>query len=234
MQSIKILAFDVFGTVVDWHKGVMRETQALLPNIDANAFALAWRNGYAPAMEKVMSGQKPWTLIDDLHRQILDDILLEFGVKNLTESQKIQFNQVWHRLPAWPDTVAGMLQLKQQFVLSSLSNGNISLLTHMAKYAKLPWDCILSAENFHQYKPSPTTYLGVAKIFGVLPSQVLMVAAHQDDLLAAKNCGLKTAYIERPYEMGLQQKKDVSDNGLNDFHAKDLIDLAVQLGVQSR
>lgn len=234
MQSIKILAFDVFGTVVDWHRGVMRETQVLLPNIDANAFALAWRNGYAPAMAKVMSGQKPWTLIDDLHRQILDEILLEFGVTHLTQEQKIQFNKVWHRLPAWPDTVPGMLALKQQYVLSSLSNGNIALLTHMAKNAQLPWDCILSAENFNHYKPSPVTYLGVAKIFDVLPSQVLMVAAHQDDLLAAKNCGLKTAYIERPFEMGALHKKDVSDNGLNDFHAKDLIDLAVQLGVQSR
>ena len=149
MQSIKILAFDVFGTVVDWHTGVMRETQALLPAIDANAFALAWRNGYVPAMAKVMSGQKPWTLIDDLHRQILDDILLDFGVSHLSEEQKIQFNKVWHRLPAWSDTVQGMLALKQQYVFSSLSNGNIALLTHMAKNAQLPWDCILSAENFN-------------------------------------------------------------------------------------
>lgn len=233
MQEIKILAFDVFGTVVDWYSAVVAETHAMLSDVDADAFALAWRDGYAPAMEKVMTGEKPWTLIDDLHREILEQILQDFGVLHLSPEEKAHLNRVWHRLPAWPDTVSGMLLLKQQFVLTSLSNGNIALLTHMAKHANLPWDCILSAENFYQYKPSPATYLGVASIFQVLPQQVLMVAAHHDDLVAAKNCGLATAYIDRPFEMGAQRKKQLINQGEHDFYAKNLIDLAQQLGVQS-
>jgi 2-haloacid dehalogenase len=225
-----ILAFDIFGTVVDWHGSIMREVSALYPQVDADAFALAWRAGYQPAMQRVRSGELGWTLIDDLHRLILDELLPRFGLGHLSEAERQHLNRVWHRLDPWPDTVAGLTRLKTRHTICSLSNGNIGLLTNMAKRAGLPWDCILSAEVFRAYKPDPRTYLGVAQVFDVSPEQVMLVAAHQDDLAAARACGLATAYIERPLEFGAKHPKDVSPDATNTWHARDLMHLADLLG----
>lgn len=230
MTHPPILAFDIFGTVVDWHGSIQREVSALYPQVDADAFALAWRAGYQPAMQRVRSGELGWTLIDDLHRLILDDLLPKFGLTHLTEAQKQHLNKVWHRLDPWPDAVAGLTRLKAKHTICSLSNGNIGLLTNMAKRAGLPWDCVLSAEVFRAYKPDPATYLGVARVFDVQPSEVMLVAAHQDDLAAARACGLRTAYIERPLEFGIKHPKDVSPDAANTFHARSLVHLAEQLG----
>lgn len=229
-DDIRVLAFDIFGTVVDWHGSIVREMQALHPQVDADAFALTWRAGYQPAMQRVRSGQQGWTRIDELHRQILDDILPRFGLDHLDDEARRHLNRVWHRLDAWSDSVAGLHRLKARFVITSLSNGNIGLLTNMAKRAGLPWDCVLSAEVFRAYKPDPRTYLGVAETFDLAPSQVMLVAAHQDDLAAARACGLATAYIERPLEFGAAHIKDVSPDAANTLHARDLQHLADQLG----
>lgn len=229
MSTPRVLAFDIFGTVVDWHGSIVREVGALYPQVDANAFALAWREGYQPAMQRVRSGELGWTRINELHRLILDQILPGFGLAHLNEAERQHLNRVWHRLQAWPDSVAGLTRLKERFTLCTLSNGNIGLLTHMAKRAGLPWDCILSAEVFRAYKPDPSTYLGVAQIFDADPAEVMLVAAHQDDLDAARACGLATAYIERPLEFGASQVKDVSPDPVNTWHARDLLHLADQL-----
>ncbi len=226
----KVLAFDIFGTVVDWYGSIAREVGAMGLQVDGGEFALAWRAGYQPAMRRVMSGELGWTLIDDLHRMILDEILVQFNVTHLSEPQKRHLNKVWHRLDAWPDSVAGLTRLKTRFTICTLSNGNIGLLANMAKRAALPWDCILSAEVFRAYKPHPSTYLGVAKVFDLDPADVMLVAAHQDDLAAARNCGLQSAYIERPQEFGLNPLKDVSPNPANTWHATSLLALAEQLG----
>ena len=227
---MKVLAFDIFGTVVDWHGSIVREVSALYPKVDANAFALAWRAGYQPAMSRVRSGELGWTRIDDLHRMILDELLPQYGLQHLSEVERAHLNRVWHRLQAWPDSVQGLTRLKSKFTICSLSNGNIGLLTNMAKNAGLPWDCILSAEVFKAYKPDPATYLGAAKVFDVPPHDVMLCAAHHDDLAAARACGLQTAYIERPFEFGALQPKDVSPQAGNDWHAKSISDLADQLG----
>ena len=229
MTTPRILAFDIFGTVVDWHGSIVREVAALYPGVDANALALAWRAGYEPAMQRVRSGELGWTRIDELHRLILDDLLPGFGLAHLGEAERQHLNRIWHRLEAWPDSVAGLTRLKSRFTLCTLSNGNIGLLTDMAKRAGLPWDCILSAEVFRAYKPDPATYLGVARTFDVAPAEVMLVAAHQDDLDAARACGLATAYIERPLEFGASQIKDVSPDPANTWHARDLVHLADQL-----
>ncbi len=229
-DSVQVLAFDIFGTVVDWHGSIAGEVQALYPKVDGDAFALAWRAGYKPAMQRVMSGELGWTLIDDLHRMILEGLLPEFGLTHLSKAERQHLNRVWHRLSAWPDSVPGLTRLKRKYTISSLSNGNIGLLTNMAKRAGLPWDCVLSAEVFRAYKPDPATYLGVAKVFDLAPSQVMLVAAHHDDLAGARACGLRTAYIERPFEMGAAHPKDVSPQAGNDLHAADLNALADQLG----
>ena len=228
--STRVLAFDIFGTVVDWHGSIVREVQARYPAVDANAFALAWRAGYQPAMARVRSGELGWTRIDELHRLILETLLPQFGLTHLTEAERVHLNRVWHRLDAWPDSVEGLRRLKTKFTICSLSNGNLGLLTHMAKRAQLPWDCILSAEVFRAYKPDPATYLGVAQVFDLQPHEVMLCAAHHDDLEAARACGLRTAYIERPFEFGNLQPKDVSPVKGNDLHVRDIQALADALG----
>ncbi len=229
-MKIKALAFDVFGTVVDWHGSVAREAERIAPGVNGNELALAWRAGYAPAMRRVMSGELGWTRIDDLHRLILDEILPKFGLHHLTEEQRQEMNRVWHRLEPWPDSVSGLGRLKSKYMICTLSNGNLGLLANMAKNAALPWDCILSAEVFRKYKPHPDTYLGVARIFDIAPREVMLVAAHHSDLAAARECGLKTAYIERPTEYGALNIKDVSPDPANTLHAGSLVDLATLLG----
>lgn len=228
--AVQLLVFDVFGTVVDWHSGIAREVQALRPAVDGAAFALAWRAGYRPAMQRVRSGELGWTRLDELHRLMLDDILEKFDLADLSEAQKQHLSKAWHRLDPWPDVLAGLTRLKTRYTICTLSNGNIGLLTNMAKRAGLPWDCILSAEVFRAYKPDPAVYLGAAKVFDLAPAQAMLVAAHQDDLAAARACGLQTAYIERPAEFGAANPKDVSPEPANTWHARDFLALADQLG----
>ncbi len=227
-----VLAFDVFGTVVDWHGSIANEVGRLNLGIDPEAFATAWRKGYRPAMARVRSGELPWTKIDDLHRMILDEVLKQFAITTLTEPEIRHLNFVWHRLSPWPDVLKGLQRLKSQFTLVTLSNGNLGLLANMAKNAGLPWDLILSAEVFRHYKPDPETYLGVAQTFDIAPEQVMLVASHKDDLASAHACGLQTAFIERPLEFGKDHlRDDLHREGFTNYHAKDFLDLARQLGI---
>jgi len=236
-SSVNALVFDVFGTVVDWRGSIIREGQLLGKRkgieVDWVAFADAWRGGYQPAMQRVRSGQLPWMNIDDLNRLILNDLILKCDIKGLSEEEIDHFNRAWHRLWPWPDSVGGLHRLSSGYIVSTLSNGNVSLLTNMAKYAGLPWNCILSAELFGHYKPDPEVYLGAAKLLGPAPAQVMMVAAHVDDLRAAKKLGLKTALVTRPLEYGPQRKADTAQDGVGvaDITATDFMDLATQLGV---
>lgn len=229
IEATRVVAFDVFGTVVDWYSTIVREIAAMDLMVDAAAFALAWRAGYQPAMQMVANGEMGWTRLDDLHRMILDQVLTRFDV-TLDEHQKQRINKVWHRLDPWPDAVEGLSRLKSRYMICTLSNGNLGLLANMAKHAGLPWDCILSAEVFKAYKPDPATYLGVAGIFDVEPGEVMLAAAHHGDLAAARACGLSTAYIERPLEYGPANIKDVSPNPENSLHARDIADLATLMG----
>jgi 2-haloacid dehalogenase len=181
-------------------------------------------------MARVMSGELGWTLIDDLHRMVLDQILPQFGLEHLGDEARRHLNHVWHRLDPWPEAVEGLQRLKRRYILCTLSNGNLGLLTRMAKRAGLPWDCVLSAEVFRAYKPDPATYLGVARVFDIAPPRVMLVAAHHDDLAGARACGLRTAYVERALEFGPSHPKDVSPQPGNDLHSASLSDLADQLG----
>ncbi|MDR6856470.1 haloacid dehalogenase type II [Variovorax guangxiensis] len=232
--ELKVIAFDVFGTVVDWYSGIAAEAERIVPGVDGSAFALAWRAGYQPAMKSVMerlaAGEGGFTLLDELHMGILEGVLRAFGIDELDAARKRELNKAWHRLPAWPDAVEGLARLKRKYIICTLSNGNIGLLTEMAKNAGLPWDCVLSAEVFKAYKPDPRTYLGVAAVFDVAPSQVMLAAAHHDDLAAARTCGLRTGYIERPMEFGPERPKDVSPRADNTLHARDIGALADLLG----
>jgi len=228
-EKIRVIAFDVFGTVVDWHGSVKREIEELVPGIDGGEFALAWRAGYQPAMAEVMD-KGEWVILDLLHRRILDRILSDFGLDDMDEATRRHLNRVWHRLDPWPDSVEGLTRLKSKFMVSTLSNGNLGLLAEMAKAAGLPWDVILCAETFNRYKPHPDTYLGVARTFDLEPGQVMLAAAHHGDLEAARNCGLETAYIERPWEYGRAEPKNTAPWEANSLHATSIVDLAAQLG----
>lgn len=232
---IRALTFDVFGTVVDWHGGIMGEGRKLarrvgLKAVDWDAFANAWRALYAPSMDKVRRGEWPWMKIDQLHRLALDQVLEQFGIQSLSAADKDQFNLAWHRLPPWPDSVKGLKRLKKRFTIATLSNGNVSLLVDMAKNAGLPWDCIFCSELIGRFKRDPECYLKAADWLSLRPEQVMMVAAHQDDLQAAQKLGLRTAFVLRPLEFGAKVKKDLRPDPAFHIVAKDFLDLADQVG----
>ncbi len=230
--QVRALSFDVFGTVVDWRSSVIKEGRALGQRlglaVDWSAFADAWRAGYPLAMQQVRSGALPWLSIDELHRRILDRLLAERGLE-LPQTEAQQFNLVWHRLAAWPDSAAGLAALKPRFTLATLSNGNVSLLTDLARLGGLPFDHVLSAELFRHYKPDPEVYLGAADHLGLAPGQLMMVAAHPSDLRAAAACGLRTAYVARPLENGPGAAMASWTAGEFDVVASDFVDLARQL-----
>ncbi|HUA56377.1 MAG TPA: haloacid dehalogenase type II [Candidatus Sulfotelmatobacter sp.] len=234
VEGVKALVFDVFGTVVDWRSSIIADLEAFgrARNVRADWVGLtdAWRAGYQPAMDRVRKGELPWTHIDVLHRMVLDRLLVEFKVEGLSEADKAHVNRVWHRLNGWPDAVEGLTRLKRKFIISTLSNGNTSLLVNMAKHAGLPWDCVLSAETFKAYKPDPRAYLGAAEVLGLKPGEVMMTAAHNSDLVAASKQGLRTAFVARPKEYGPHQKKDMKAEHAFDVVATDFVDLAAKLG----
>ena len=231
----KALVFDVFGTVVDWRGSIIEEGTAFGKvkrfDIDWPSFADSWRAGYAPSMDKVRKGQLPWTKLDDLHRMILEELLMEYRMMpSLTEAEKQHLNNVWHRLKPWPDSVAGLKRLKKKFMIAPLSNGNVVLLADMAKNAGLPWDLILSAELAKHYKPDREAYLTAVDLLGLKPEEVMMVAAHAGDLNAARSFGLRTGFIHRPKEYGPTRQADKANPGQFDVVSKDMLDLASQLG----
>jgi 2-haloacid dehalogenase len=234
LRGIKALAFDVFGTVVDWRGSLIAEGRRLgrrkRVKADWAAFADAWRAGYRPAMDRVRRGELGWTKIDDLHRMILDDLIPRFGLTALTEAERVDLNRAWHRLTSWRDSVGGLKRLKRRYVLATMSNGNVALLVNMAKRAGLPWDAVLSAEIAGHYKPDPEAYLSVPRLLGIDPGEVLMVAAHKDDLDGAARAMLRTAFVARPLEFGDPARKDVAPEPRFDVNAKDFLDLARQLG----
>jgi 2-haloacid dehalogenase len=235
LASVKALVFDTFGTVVDWRTSVTREVETLAKRkgvtVDGAKFADAWRAQYAPNMNRVRTGELPWTKLDRLHRMALDKILIDFRFTGLSEAETDALNRAWHRLAPWPDAVGGLTRLKKKFTIAPLSNGNISLITDMAKHSGLPWDCILGAELVRHYKPDPEVYRSAADFLDLKLADVMMVAAHLGDLRAAKAAGLRTAFVVRPLEYGPDRKPDLEADSSIDIAAKDFNDLAGQLGV---
>lgn len=233
IQQVKALTFDVFGTVVDWRSSIIREGQLLSKrkglDVDWAAFADGWRAGYTPAMNRVRTGDLPWMIIDDLHRLILVDLLQEFGINDLTSEEIDDFNRAWHRLLPWPDSVPGLNRLKSRYLLVTLSNGNISLLANMAKNAGLPWDCVLSAQLSGHYKPDIEVYEKAAELLNLHPENIMMVAAHKNDLRAAQTAGFKAAFVARPLERGPGVVIDVAPESEFDVNAENFLDLARQL-----
>ena len=232
MKAVRALVFDVFGTLVDWRGSIARESQAVLAprgvTIDWLAFADAWRGQYQPAMEEVRTGQIPFSKLDVLHRRNLEVVLKEFKIRDLDESTKAHLNLAWHRLDAWPDVAPGIRRLRERYRVAPCSNGNISLMVNLARRNGLPWDAILGAEIARDYKPKAIVYQSAAAAFDLNPAEVLMVAAHSNDLAAAASAGLRTAHIARPDEKGPGRGERAPSVAV-DMAARDLLHLADQL-----
>ena len=206
---IKALAFDVFGTVVDWRTGIAREASPFLArvnrtDIDPHRFADGWRKRYQPALEEVRSGRRPFVILDTLHREALEDLLRHNAIDpaTLDDATLDDLTHAWHRLDPWPDSVEGLTRLKARYPIVTLSNGNIALMLDMARRAHLPWDAILGAEVSRTYKPLPESYFATARMLDIDPAELCLVAAHHSDLAAARAAGLQTAYVDRPLEYG--------------------------------
>jgi 2-haloacid dehalogenase len=233
-MDIQALTFDVFGTVVDWRGSVAREAEALLSPkghaLDWGGFADGWRARYVPAMAKVSRGERPFVILDELHRENLVGLLAEHGIGDLTEAEIDQLNLAWHRLDPWSDVLDGLARLKRRFILATLSNGNVRLMVDMARRAGLPWDAILGAEVARAYKPQPEAYDSAARMLGLAPAACLMVAAHPSDLAAAAERGFRTAYVARPLEYGPDRQAPRPDSGTFDYQVASFIELADALG----
>jgi len=233
LGAVKALTFDTFGTVVDHRSSIIAECEALGRakglRKDWAAFADAWRGLYVPTMNRVRSGELPWTKLDGLHRIMLDKVMADFEIAGLTPEEIEHLNRVWHRLKPWPDAVPGLTRLKKKFIISPLSNGNVSLLTNMAKHAGLPWDCVIGADLARHYKRDREVYVTAADILSLTPPEIMMVAAHQDDLAAARGVGFKTAFVPRPKE-GPNGEKNNTPNADWDVVVPDFNALAAALG----
>jgi 2-haloacid dehalogenase len=234
LTRVRALTFDVFGTTVDWLSGVAAEARRLggLNGVDADweRLAKAWRALYAPSMDRVRLGELPWTNFDRLHRMSLDQVLREVGAEAFDPAAREELTQAWERLPAWPDSAPGLRRLARRFTVATLSNGNRAQQAALLQFAGLPFQRILSAEDFHHYKPDPEVYMGAASALGLEVGQVMMVAAHRSDLRAAQAAGMRAAFVERPLEKGPGGGADLLPDPLSDAQASDFVDLADKLG----
>ncbi len=234
LSNVRAIIFDTFGSVVDWRGSLIAELTAWAATrgITADWATLVdeWRAAYQPSMQKVRTGEQPWTVLDDLHRASLDRLVAELGITGLSEADLDWINRGWHRLRPWPEAVGGLARLRTKFIIGPLSNGNTALLVNMAKAAGLPWDMIFASDVTRAYKPDPETYLGAAALLRLDPGQVMMAAAHNGDLAAAQKYGLKTAFWPRPTEYGPRQVRDFTADGPWDIVAADIADLATQMG----
>jgi 2-haloacid dehalogenase len=235
ISAVKALVFDVFGTIVDWRSSLINDFTAWGDNkgikADWTALVDGWRAVYAASMDVVRKNpQNGYVILDTLHRQSLEKLVAQLSIAGLTDADLHHLTMGWHRLHGWPDSVPALTRLKKKFIISPLSNGNVALLTNMAKFAGLPWDLVMSAELFEHYKPDPEVYLGAAKLLCLKPEQVMMCAAHNNDLKAAQKLGLKTAFVARPTEYGPLQKYDFEAKGEWDVIGKDFNEVADKLG----
>ena len=233
-HGVKAILFDTFGTVVDWRGSLIGELTAWGAMrgmaVDWAGLVDAWRAAYMPSMDRVRRGELKWTILDDLHRATLEQLVVRFGATGLSDADLDFINRGWHRLRPWPDAVPGLTRLKTRYIIGPLSNGNVALLVNMAKSAGLPWDMVCSTELFRHYKPDPESYLGACRLLGLPPAQVMMAAAHNNDLANARKCGLMTGFFARPTEYGPHQKRDYAADQDWDVVATDIEDMAAKLG----
>jgi 2-haloacid dehalogenase len=229
MTGVKALVFDVFGTVVDWRGSIVREMSAAHVPGDPERLTDEWYAGYRPALDAVRNGAGPWTKLERLHRRNLDALLAKHGIA-LDEARRQHLTRAWERLDPWPDSVAGLTRLKARFIIGTLTNGSVAQMVNLAKYGRLPWDVVFSAELVRRYKPDPETYRMVPDYLGLAPGECMLVAAHAYDLRSAREHGLRTAYVTRPLEHGAGAPHETVAEGEFDHLARDFLHLAELMG----
>lgn len=236
MADTAAVVFDTYGTVVDWRASVLDELRSLGQRrgvtADWEQFLDEWTRCYRPGMDKVNRGEWPWTTVDAIYRRRLDELLPVHGLGELPPAEVDDLARVWRRLRPWPDAVGGLTRLRTRYIISPLSNASFVGMVRLAKFAGLPWDCIITAENARCYKPRPEVYRTAISLLGLRPDQVLMVAAHNYDLAAARAEGMLTAFVPRPREHGPGQTTDLSPAHNWDIVADDFEALARVLGCE--
>jgi 2-haloacid dehalogenase len=231
--TVRAIVFDTFGTIVDWRSSLIGSLEEFGRKTGVQVawdkLVDRWRAAYEPNLRRVRTGELEWTILDELHYHALVKLLPEFDLTSLPESDLRFLVRCWHRLLPWPDAIEGLRRLRKKYIIGPLSNGNLALLVNLAKFAGLPWDVVFGADLFRHYKPDPETYLGVCNFLGLQPEQVMMAAAHNYDLKAARALGLRTAFLPRLTEFGPGQRTDLTPDEAWDIVADDLVDLAEKL-----
>jgi len=232
---VKAMLFDVQGTATDFHSTVCDEAQRIsagrYPGVDWPDVVRRWRASYFATLDAKQSRHDGWVSVQSVYRDALDSVLDECGAAGFSDAEREELTLAWQRLKPWPDAVPGLTRLKRKFIIGPLSNGNVALLTKMAKHSGIPWDLVFGSDLFGHFKPDPETYLGVAKLLDLEPGQVMLGAAHNNDLANARKCGLMTGFFPRPTEYGPHQKRDYAADQEWDVVATDLEDMATKLGV---
>jgi 2-haloacid dehalogenase len=234
MSSLKALIFDVQGSTTDFRSTVSATARAVAgdraSHVDWGCFVDEWRRRYRPALDAILDGSQPWRAVDRIYRSVLDEIIESYDVGFLTLDERERINFAWQTIAPWPDAVEGLLRLKQQFKIVTLSNADVAAVINISKHGALPWDAIFTSEMVETFKPDPRTYKLALRYLGISAADAMMVACHKYDLYAAHALGMKTAFVTRPLEFGPDGSVDTTFEDIFDVNARDFLDLATQLG----
>ena len=223
-NGIKALTFDVGGSIFDWQTATRQAVQALADArgvaVDDAGFTMTWRRRMFEELSRVRSGELPWQNADQLHRAVLDELADAHPQLELSEADRDELNRAWHRMGVWDDVPAALEQLREHYIVSTLTVLSLSIVVDSSRHAGIDWDAYLSCEFLGAYKPDPSVYLTAARLLGAQPDEVMMVAVHPGDLLAAQRAGLKTAYVKpKLWEPGAEGPTDVFDMSADDYGA---------------
>lgn len=231
LSGLKALTFDTGGTILDWHRGITAAFAAAGARRGVSADWPTLTNEYRRRSLKTMVGQvNPGFNIDDVHRRVLDELIVEHRLTAFTIDDRDAIHRTWHALDAWPDFPAALARLRGKFAVVSFTILSTSLILDVSRRNRLDWDCVVSCEMIGSYKTRPEAYLTCAKWLGFRPDEILMVACHNFDLMAARAVGYRSAFVHRPEEWGLAGPPDPAPNPAHDIVVPDFGQLADRLG----
>ncbi len=223
-NGIKALAFDVGGSIFDWQTATRQAVRALADArgvaVDDADFTMTWRRRMFGELARVRSGELPWQNADQLHRAVLDELADAYPQLELSGADRDELNSAWHRMDVWDDVPDALRQLREHYVVSILTVLSLSIVVDSSRHAGIDWDAYLSCEFLGAYKPDRAAYLTAARLLGAEPGEVMMVAAHPPDLLAAQRAGLRTGYVKpKVWEPGADGPTDSFDISADDYGA---------------
>ena len=231
MDGIKVLAFDTGGTILDWHSGIVR----VLAEIGADRGVERDWHGFANeyrrrSLGRMLGAVDPDFTIDDVHREVLDEVLGESGIGEFSAEDRRAIAQRWHELGAWPDFVPALARLRRRYVCVSFTILSLSLVIDVSRRNAILWDAVVPCEMLRVYKTRPEAYRRTAAHLAVEPQEILMVVCHNFDLDAARGEGYRTAFVRRPEEWGPAGPPDPNPNPATDLVVAGFAELADRLG----